>query len=281
MKPETFDFEKLKKCIDIYLETAFPDGVPEDCFNAGLIKRVKAEKDFDGLFGCFKKEEPETGKIKYSLQLGSYKYPYIKIALMKSDSGEYGFLVDRHTEYMKAYSDSQYFERELEIKDYTKDLKTNVEQKWDENGIATYRELVRKQTELETKKKRDLIISKLGYSILLVEDDLDIGKLHKLKLELLGYDVFHAENGEIALLHLESRKFDIMLLDLMMPSISGFEVIKRVSNVIPIIVLSAISDKMTIESCLNDGAVAFIIKPVTSEVLKDTLNSVIKNHIPR
>ncbi len=270
-------FETLKLCIDIYLNKAFPNGIPEKCFNTLLINTVNSKTDTESLFKTFKKEEPEQGKVRYTLQLGSEKYPFIKIAFMKSNKGEYGFLVDRHTEYMKAESDSQYYTQELDIKDYTKDLKKEIEDVWEKAGIPTFREIVRQETETENKKKQDLKIDKLGYSILLAEDDPDIANLHKLKMELLGYDVTLAENGEIALSLLEKGGFHIMVLDLMMPSISGFEVIKTAHDKIPIVVLSAISDKLTINNCLEDGAVEFLIKPVFSEILDETLKRVIKN----
>lgn len=275
MKLSDLDYNALKLCINLYLDNAFPNGVPETSFNYQLIERVKNAQDFDELFSIFKKEEPEEGKLKYSLQLGSYKYPYVKVVLQRCDDDEFGFLVDRHTEYMKAKTQSDYFEKELVIKNYTKDLKLKVENLWEQNDISTFREIVREQTEQETKKKSNMQIDKLGYSILLVEDDLDIGKLHKLKMELLGYDVTLAINGEDALTLLDKKNYDLMVLDLMMPTISGFEVIKRVADKIPIVVLSAISDKMTMQNCIKDGAVAFMIKPVTAEMLKEVLDKVI------
>jgi CheY-like chemotaxis protein len=253
--------------------------VPESCFNTRLINLVEQTNDVASLFSLFKKEEPETGKIRYTLQLGSGKYPFIKIAYQKSDKGDFGFLVDRHTEYMKAETSSETFNQEVDIKDYTKKLKMEIENKWEENNIPTYRNIVRQETEKENRKKRDLQISKLGLSVLLVEDDPDIGNLHKLKMELLGYDVTLAENGEVALELLKKKNFHVMVLDLMMPSISGFEVIKKVYDKIPIVVLSAISDKMTINTCLKDGAKAFLIKPVTSDVLDHTLKNVIENDL--
>ncbi len=279
MKPENINFKTLKDCIDIYLEQAFPNGVPDICFNSRLIETVKSKTNEKALFDTFKKEEPEQGKVRYTLQLGSEKYPFIKIALIRSNKGKYGFLVDRHTEYMKAESNSEFYSQELDIKDYTKHLKKNIEDAWDKHGVPTFRDIVRKETESEHRKKQDLKIEKLGYSILLAEDDPDIANLHKLKMELLGYDVAIAENGEITLDLLDKNKYDILVLDLMMPSISGFEVIKKVHDKIPIIVLSAISDSMTVNMCIEDGALEFLIKPVNSDVLNDTLKKVIKEHI--
>jgi CheY-like chemotaxis protein len=275
MELDKIKYNILKQCIDIYLKEAFISGIPDSSFNSQLISRVLEQKDAKGIFGCFRKEFLDEGKIKYSLQLGSDKYPYIKIVLMDFHDDDYGFLVDRHTEYMRAQQESKFYNKEVEIKDYTKELKLNIEDKWQEAGIPTYRELVKIKTKEDSEKISGMKIDKTGTTVLLAEDDIDIAKLHTLKLELLGYDVEHAINGEVCINMHREKKYDVLLLDLMMPTVSGFEVIKRIGNQIPIVVLSAISDKMTVDNCINDGAKVFLVKPVTKESLKDAIDKAI------
>ena len=277
MELKKIDYNILKKCVDIYLKEAFPNGVPANGFNTQVINKVLEQKDSKGIFSCFRKEFLDEGRIKYSLQLGSDKYPYIKIVLMDFHDEDYGFLVDRHTEYMRAQQESKFYNKEVEIKDYTKDLKMAIEDKWQEALIPTYRELVKQKTKEDSEKISGMKINKTGSVVLLAEDDIDIAKLHTLKLELLGYDVEHAINGEIALEMHAKKKYHVLLLDLMMPTVSGFEVIKRIGKEIPIVVLSAISDNMTIDNCLNDGAKVFLVKPVTKEGLKEAINKAISS----
>jgi len=276
MKINDINYQTLKTSIEIYKKVAFPEGVPEDSFNYPLFEKVEKAVDFDSLFSCFKKEEPEKDKIKYSIQLGSLLYPCLKLVISKFNHNDYGFLVDRHTEYLSITSDSENFNKEVEIKQYTKNIKLKIEEEWEKKGIETFRKLVRVQTEKDTEKISSMDIKKLGYSIILVEDDDDIANLHKLEIEIHGYDVTIAKNGELALQLLEKKDFNAMVLDLMMPSISGFEVLKLCYNRLPVIVLSAIADKMTIENCMRDGAKAYLIKPTDATVIAETIKKAIE-----
>ena len=74
--------------------------------------------------------------------------------------------------------------------------------------------------------------------ILIVEDDINIQNILQELLIKNNYEVTSAYSGSEALLLLEKNVFDLVLLDLMLPAISGEEIIKKVKN-IPIIVLSA------------------------------------------
>ena len=74
--------------------------------------------------------------------------------------------------------------------------------------------------------------------ILVVEDDMDIHNLIKNVLEKERYEVISAYSGTEAILLSEKNSIDLILLDLMLPGLSGEEVIERIKN-IPIIVISA------------------------------------------
>lgn len=103
--------------------------------------------------------------------------------------------------------------------------------------------------------------------ILVVEDDMDIHNLIKNVLEKERYEVISAYSGTEAILLIEKNNIDLILLDLMLPGLSGEEVIKRIKN-IPIIVISAkisTEDKVNV---LNIGANDYITKPFdTNELL--------------
>ncbi len=101
--------------------------------------------------------------------------------------------------------------------------------------------------------------------LLLVEDDFFLRSLMCKKLELENFTVIEAENGRHALEELDKNKIDLILLDLLMPEVDGFEVLEAVSknpklSKIPIIVLSNFGQKEKIDKAMSFGAKDFIIK---------------------
>ena len=112
-------------------------------------------------------------------------------------------------------------------------------------------------------------------SILIVEDDSSI---HDVLEEMLKveYQTFHAYSGTEALLLLEKEKIDLILLDLMLPGLTGEEIIDKV-NRFPIIVLSAkinVSDKA---NCLLKGASDYMTKPFNKEELLARIKVQLRN----
>ena len=106
----------------------------------------------------------------------------------------------------------------------------------------------------------------MKYNILIIDDDIQIGNLEQEVLEREGYICYRAYSGTEAILLLEKQQPDLILLDLMLPGISGEDVLRRI-NGIPIIVVSAkvgIDDKV---SMLTGGAVDYITKPFNTREL--------------
>ena len=102
--------------------------------------------------------------------------------------------------------------------------------------------------------------------ILIVEDDICIHHIIEELLEKENYKTYHAYSGTEALLLLEKEKFDLILLDLMLPAIGGEEIIKKVRE-IPIIVLSAKISSEDKVNCLLFGANDYITKPFDANEL--------------
>lgn len=96
--------------------------------------------------------------------------------------------------------------------------------------------------------------------ILIVDDDPEIGNMTETVLKSEGYGVFRAYSGTEALMLLNGAKPDLILLDLMLPGVSGEDVLKRTKG-IPIIVVSAKTDVDRKVELLLDGAVDYITKP--------------------
>jgi DNA-binding response OmpR family regulator len=100
--------------------------------------------------------------------------------------------------------------------------------------------------------------------VLVIDDEPLIRKTVRLACEKEGYTVHEAENGRDALARLDLFKPDIILLDLMLPDISGFDVcreLRRVGLGVPIIILSARSEEIDVVVGLEIGADDYILKP--------------------
>lgn len=116
--------------------------------------------------------------------------------------------------------------------------------------------------------------------ILVVEDDVDINNLITKTLKNKGFQITQAFSGSEASLQLSICEFDIILLDLMLPGITGEELIKQIRTIkeIPIIVISAktsLQDKIKV---LNLGADDYITKPFESEEIIARVNSQLRRY---
>ena len=96
--------------------------------------------------------------------------------------------------------------------------------------------------------------------ILIIDDDVNINKMLDAVLTKAGYRVSHAYSGTEALLFLSGEKPDLILLDLMLPGLSGEEVLPEIKGV-PVIVMSAKVDTGDKVNMLLGGAADYITKP--------------------
>ena len=114
--------------------------------------------------------------------------------------------------------------------------------------------------------------------ILLVEDDPFLSSLLKNRLTKEGVEVTHAKDGEEALLSLKDNKPDLILLDLILPKKSGFEVMEgmrqdpQLQNA-PIIIISNLGQPEDIQKGQELGAVEYFIKAKTS--IEDLVNNIL------
>jgi len=101
--------------------------------------------------------------------------------------------------------------------------------------------------------------------ILIVEDDKFLRELMSKKLITLGYEVVSAADGESGLVMIKETKPDVVLLDLILPGINGFEVLEKakqdpeIAN-IPVVILSNLGQGEDIEKGLALGAKDFLVK---------------------
>lgn len=111
------------------------------------------------------------------------------------------------------------------------------------------------------------------HKVLIVEDNVMNAELLKEILEQIGQSAVIAEKGQKAIELLKEEKFDLILLDIMMPELNGFEVIKILKNnsntaEIPVIFITALNDIKDIVEGLDLGSYGYITKPYNVEELK-------------
>ncbi|HXV27053.1 MAG TPA: response regulator [Candidatus Paceibacterota bacterium] len=104
-------------------------------------------------------------------------------------------------------------------------------------------------------------------TILIAEDELPLAKALAMKLESAGYTVTAVTNGSECLAELKAKKYDMLLLDLIMPETDGFAVLEELKSrgtKIPTIVLSNLGQEEDIERAKSLGAKDYFIKADTS-----------------
>lgn len=105
----------------------------------------------------------------------------------------------------------------------------------------------------------------MAKKILIIEDDRFLRELISRKLSDDGFDAVGAADGEEGIKKVKEEKPDLILLDLILPSIDGFEVLSRIKKdesvkSIPVIILSNLGQKEEVEKGLKMGAVDYLIK---------------------
>ena len=103
----------------------------------------------------------------------------------------------------------------------------------------------------------------MKYKILIAEDDVDIANILKLYLENNEFEIICVDNGVDALKKIQSEHIDLALLDIMMPMMNGYELIKNIRKInnLPIIIISARDQDSDKILGLNIGADDYLIKP--------------------
>jgi CheY-like chemotaxis protein/phosphoribosyl 1,2-cyclic phosphodiesterase len=114
--------------------------------------------------------------------------------------------------------------------------------------------------------------------VLVVDDDEDLRLLARKALIRGGHEVLEAESGEEGLQIVESRRPHLLLLDLIMPGMDGFEVLKQLRSTefgrtLPVIVLTAMGDEESARASFESGATDFLAKPFTPPQLDARVRS--------
>ncbi len=124
-------------------------------------------------------------------------------------------------------------------------------------------------------------MAELPARLLIVDDNRVNRLLLSRSVELLGYQASVAENGRVAMDMLRQERFDLLLLDIEMPEMDGFEVLEAIKQIpslsdIPVIVTSSVEGVENIVRCIDLGAEDYLAKPVNQVLLKARLGSSIE-----
>lgn len=115
-------------------------------------------------------------------------------------------------------------------------------------------------------------------SVLFIEDDDAIRLALRLALEDEGYEVFEASDGASGLVEFGRRHPDVILLDLRLPDLSGFEVCRaiRATSIVPIIMVTAQTDTADMVAGLEAGADDYVTKPVVPRELAARISALLR-----
>jgi DNA-binding response OmpR family regulator len=120
------------------------------------------------------------------------------------------------------------------------------------------------------------------FRVLIVDDEVRIVKFLDLKLKASGYEVLTAGNGLEALSQVQTQEPDLVVLDVIMPGMDGFETLKhiRAMSSVPVIILSAVEGNMDKIKGLKLGADDYLAKPFNPDELVARIEAVRRRMIP-
>nr|WP_302675494.1 response regulator transcription factor [Rhodococcus sp. W8901] len=115
-------------------------------------------------------------------------------------------------------------------------------------------------------------------SVLLIEDDDNLRDAFGLALGRYGHTVTPAASGSTGIAALGSGTFDIVVLDVMLPDVDGFEVCRRIrsDSTVPIVMLTARGEDVDVVSGLETGADDYVVKPVQPRILDARIKAVLR-----
>jgi CheY-like chemotaxis protein len=116
--------------------------------------------------------------------------------------------------------------------------------------------------------------------VLLVDDDDRVRELVRVTLEMEGYSVQEAASAEEGMAAIEERKPDLVLLDVMMPHVDGWEMLRRIqerygAGAIPVVMFSGQVDEEAQRQAASSGARGFVGKPFDLQSLVEQTKSIV------
>jgi DNA-binding response OmpR family regulator len=117
-------------------------------------------------------------------------------------------------------------------------------------------------------------------TVLVIEDDADIQNFISRVLELEGYHVLQAGDGNKGMERLKDNSVGLILLDLMLPGIDGWTLLQQIKHNkelsgIPVVIITAVAESVQKKRALRMGAAEYLTKPLSAQLLMKTVNEVL------
>ena len=145
------------------------------------------------------------------------------------------------------------------------------------NNITPIEEALSNSIDINCAQEKESFDKKYQNNILVVDDNETNRDLLSRYIRNQGYGVVTAINGKKALEMIQAEKYDLVLLDILMPEIDGYDVLKWIKNSelrhIPVIMISALDEIESVVKCIEMGAEDYLSKPFNPVILKARINA--------
>lgn len=273
MKLSQLDAALLKKAIRIYLDIAYQkaDAREKHWPGIGLDDAFSGEE----LLSRFTDESHYTEDVlsqRFVLRLGNERYPHMKFVVEEFViPHEFYIAVDTHDQLPVRPDDPEYGLWQ-ELREFNRQAKKGIEDKWTEERLPTLH-VVREsiKSEMAPAARKQIVV-------LVVDDEAEMGETTKMMLESDGYQALLAKGGQEALDAIAKDSPDLIVLDIEMPGMDGYEVCRRIrrnprTRELPILLATSGPGEM-IYTLDADG---FLAKPFHRNILLTFVSHVLQS----
>ena len=153
------------------------------------------------------------------------------------------------------------------------------------NNITPIEEALSNSIDINCAQEKESFDKKYQNTILVVDDNETNRDLLSRYIRNQGYGVVTAINGKKALEMIQAEKYDLVLLDILMPELDGYDVLKWIKNSelrhIPVIMISALDEIDSVVKCIEMGAEDYLSKPFNPVILKARINACLEKKLLR
>jgi len=277
MKLEEITAPLIREAIRIYLDFAYDNA--EDRANHSPDINLSDDTHGQSLLDEFVDESHYTEdelSHRYILRLGNTRYPHMKLVVEEFFIPEHYYIaVDTH-DHLPVSPDSPEYKEWLDLRGFNTKIKAAIEKRLTAEGMPTLHN-VREAIKSEVNAAEPTRLR-----ILVVDDEAEMAETSRTILAGEGYRVSVVDNGPAALETARVDPPDLILLDIQMPGMDGYEVCKRIranpdTEKIPILLATSAPG----ETIFTMQANGFLCKPYNRRILKTFVQHILNNRSTR
>ncbi len=267
MKLEQIGIPLLRRALEVYLERAYGPQKQAHLDRLGIERFAQVSDALSSFVDESGRGGTASGSRRYILRIGNGRYPFMKFVLQEYlIPGEFFFTVDTHDQ-MELKASVPDYEAWLELKQFNRDLKAEIEAEWERESIPTFTDL-KKLVQADPQLARRAAAPPGGRTILVVDDERAIADSVATLLRGEGYRVVTAYDGAEALRQIQDVSPDLILMDYEMPKIDGIQLCGTIRSLapylkVPILLATACSMDLS-DVKVADG---FLVKPYQKDIL--------------